>query len=52
LKLPAWCDSDLTLAADLKAKFEEDDDGSDIYITVVRAMNMEGVKAFRVVKNK
>eukprot|EP01127_Copromyxa_protea_P019251 TRINITY_DN61_c0_g1_i1.p2 TRINITY_DN61_c0_g1~~TRINITY_DN61_c0_g1_i1.p2 ORF type:complete len:153 (-),score=49.02 TRINITY_DN61_c0_g1_i1:26-484(-) len=49
LRLPAYCESDATLSAQIREKFE-DGDGT-IFITVVKAMGMEAIKGIRIQKD-
>jgi len=45
--LPNDCESDLTLAENIKAAFEE---GKDVSVTVVAAMDKEAIKAYKISK--
>lgn len=49
LRLPSACEADIALAEDLKNKFADVTDG-DIFITVLSAMGVDSIKAYRVVK--
>jgi len=46
-KMPALCESDFELATQIQ---EAHDDGKNVYVTVVSAMGIDAIKAFKIVK--